>query len=290
MGLFNSKNKEFEKKAIQCFKEKCYGYDEDHIPVIKDMIADNALREDNLDEVIAYFSDNNIKSEKAGKMIMEHVKDFELFKEVYDYSTKTGFDHEETEAYIFNLKKNQRSKLLNAGELIIYVPHISEQTTTTMDMRPKGITDVIGGAYGQTSIRMRGDINTITSPTTKWMKDKLLLNDDGFTIVGTGETILFNHIASINVNIKTQSDMGLLVTVTLKNSNNLAFRTPITLGFETLIKEKIANQNTSEEGFTNNAKNHSSNADELMKYAELYEKGLLTEEEFNAMKKKLLGL
>lgn len=31
-------------------------------------------------------------------------------------------------------------------------------------------------------------------------------------------------------------------------------------------------------------------ADELMKYAELYEKGLLTEEEFNAMKKKLLGL
>ena len=31
-------------------------------------------------------------------------------------------------------------------------------------------------------------------------------------------------------------------------------------------------------------------ADELMKYGELYEKGLLTEEEFNAMKKKLLGL
>ena len=84
--------------------------------------------------------------------------------------------------------------------------------------------------------------------------------------------------------------MGLLVTVTLKNSNNLAFRTPITLGFETLIKEKIANQNTTEEGFTNNSENISSNADELMKYGELYEKGLLSEEEFNAMKKKLLGL
>lgn len=33
-----------------------------------------------------------------------------------------------------------------------------------------------------------------------------------------------------------------------------------------------------------------SSADELMKYAELYEKGLLTEEEFNEIKKKLLGL
>lgn len=33
-----------------------------------------------------------------------------------------------------------------------------------------------------------------------------------------------------------------------------------------------------------------SNADELMKYAELYEKGFLTEEEFNGIKKKLLDL
>lgn len=31
-------------------------------------------------------------------------------------------------------------------------------------------------------------------------------------------------------------------------------------------------------------------ADELMKYAELYEKGLLSEDEFNAIKKKLLQL
>ena len=37
-------------------------------------------------------------------------------------------------------------------------------------------------------------------------------------------------------------------------------------------------------------KNEISPADELMKYAELYEKGLLSEEEFNAMKKKLLDL
>ena len=110
--------------------------------------------------------------------------------------------------------------------------------------------------------------------------------------------------------------MGLGVVLTLKNKSTLSFRTPITLGFETLIKEKIgknspteiitnekienlkenvANQNESQkqnsrEMNVNNAENSFSNADELMKYAELYEKGLLTEEEFTAIKKKLLGL
>lgn len=53
--------------------------------------------------------------------------------------------------------------------------------------------------------------------------------------------------------------------------------------------------NTSWMNFKNNTvdsdnENKINNADELMKYAELYEKGLLTEEEFNAMKKKLLGI
>lgn len=38
-----------------------------------------------------------------------------------------------------------------------------------------------------------------------------------------------------------------------------------------------------------NTKNPSSDADELLKYVELYEKGLLTEEEFNSFKQKLLG-
>ena len=52
---------------------------------------------------------------------------------------------------------------------------------------------------------------------------------------------------------------------------------------ENLIKEKEKNENISEVPST-------TNADELMKYAELYKQGFLTEEEFNAMKKKLLGL
>ena len=40
----------------------------------------------------------------------------------------------------------------------------------------------------------------------------------------------------------------------------------------------------------NSTNNEVSAADELMKYAELYEKGILSEDEFNAIKKKLLQL
>lgn len=50
-------------------------------------------------------------------------------------------------------------------------------------------------------------------------------------------------------------------------------------------KAKTNNAQTSQSSEPNN-----NSADELMKYAELYEKGLLSEEEFAAMKKKLLGL
>ena len=55
---------------------------------------------------------------------------------------------------------------------------------------------------------------------------------------------------------------------------------------ESLIKSK--NNETVNASSTH--KNEVTSADELMKYAELYEKGLLSEDEFNAIKKKLLQL
>lgn len=51
--------------------------------------------------------------------------------------------------------------------------------------------------------------------------------------------------------------------------------------------KKFKNNENEDDSSTNN---DVSQADELMKYAELYEKGFLSEKEFNAMKKKLLGL
>lgn len=56
---------------------------------------------------------------------------------------------------------------------------------------------------------------------------------------------------------------------------------------EALMKFK---ENKIEENTIENKESEINTTDELMKIAELYEKGLLTEEEFTAMKKKLLGL
>lgn len=66
--------------------------------------------------------------------------------------------------------------------------------------------------------------------------------------------------------------------------------------YETFIDEFYKLLNNTWKKFKTNENNGSENkndvssADELMKYAELYEKGFLSEDEFNAMKKKLLGL
>lgn len=62
--------------------------------------------------------------------------------------------------------------------------------------------------------------------------------------------------------------------------------------FYKLLNEKWENfkNNEYEKNTTKNERDEYSAADELMKYAELYEKGLLSEEEFNAFKKKLLKL
>lgn len=48
--------------------------------------------------------------------------------------------------------------------------------------------------------------------------------------------------------------------------------------------------NKNESNIISNQNDRISTADELIKYAELYEKGFLSEDEFNALKKKLLGL
>lgn len=253
---------------------------------IKTDIKNGILTEDSADE---YFKELG-KDVTVLRAINEQVKDPTINTQLQNFRTNKKVNYDNYQEILNDIPQFEKNLLLELGEMVIFVPRMTEQTKTTMQSRPKGITDVIGGAYGQTSITRTTDVNTVSSQTTEWKPDVLLLNDDGFTIMNTGETILFDHIESINVNEKTQTHMGSIVSVTLQNSYNFAFRTPITLGIETLIKEKIDNRKNSLESETNNTENSSSDADELMKYAELYEKGLLSEEEFNAKKKELLGL
>ena len=113
------------------------------------------------------------------------------------------------------------------------------------------------------------------------------------TIQSGDRTIFFNEISNI-VFEKNQ------ITLNLQNQEKLRFlsRDYSKTGkekeqkFRELLNEKWMNYKENENvmGISKNEPPESNPTDELMRIAELYEKGLLTEEEFSAMKKKLLGL
>lgn len=204
------------------------------------------------------------------------------------------------ELAIMNNSIDKQYKLLSRIKIYREIPIVKKNKNPGTYIRPAGITDIIRGMNGDTAINKKITYTPATSTVgTKWVEDELLFNDTGFTISSSGETILYENISEVTVDKNTPTDNGFLVYIALKNSKdqlfrrNISFRTPKALDVKVLIKDKIANQNildTSEETSTNNSEPITSNADELMKYAELYEKGLLTEEEFSALKKKLLGL
>ena len=215
------------------------------------------------------------------------------------YGKPEGYvDFEIDESILAKSPQEQKEYLLKTGEYIIFkkMEHLRKNKNHGTRTRPKGITDIIGGAMGNTAISMETTFTPkYSTGLIEWREYMLYLNDDGFTIPGLDQSVLYKDIGSVIVDKNSQSDMGLLIQIkksdeyyesdlqsAIKLKIPLKFRTPIALGLEALLKEKMPKEDT--------PKDNSSDADALMKYAELYEKGLLTEEEFNAKKKELLGL
>ena len=106
-------------------------------------------------------------------------------------------------------------------------------------------------------------------------------------------TIYFSDISTLNY-----SNEKIILNLnsekfTLQDYYNSPFKND---KYETFIEDFYNLLNNAWTKFKNNINNGSANkngtsaADELMKYAELYEKSLLSEEEFNTIKKKLLQL
>lgn len=212
-------------------------------------------------------------------------------------------------------QKKQKKFLLMKRELTIYQEYTIKPSKTEFYRGPKGITDIIGGYYGNTAIRTEEKVKH-TPAVKKWKQDKIVLSDDKFTITNSKNVIFYNQIDSIRIDKKfienIPAHMGFLVTLKLNQAPHyISFRTLLADGFNALMKQHISknskkksttsrNSKTSkkEKSSNENSKKHTSkdtkknpsDADELMKYAELYEKGLLTEEEFTALKKKLIGL
>ena len=136
------------------------------------------------------------------------------------------------------------------------------------------------GAFGG----IAGMGTRLNEGSTKWRYHKCYIKENGLSIEETGDFIRFDKIESINKG----EEEGILIkhiniTLELKNDKTFTFRiAPMDLSLIKIIKDNmIPEDNTTLE-------NNTSAMDELLKAKELLEAGLLTAEEFNNLKMKLL--
>lgn len=136
------------------------------------------------------------------------------------------------------------------------------------------------GAFGG----IAGMGTRLNEGSTKWRYHKCYIKENGLSIEESGDFIRFDKIESINMG----EEEGILIkhiniTLELKNDKTFTFRiAPGDLSLIKIIEDNmIAEDNTTLE-------NNTSAMDELLKAKELLEAGLLTQDEFNNLKMKLL--
>lgn len=126
---------------------------------------------------------------------------------------------------------------------------------------------------------------------TKWRYRKCYVRENGLSIEETGDFIRFDKIESINTGEKE----GILfkhinVTLELKNEKTFSFRVPqISLPLLKIIEDNMISEDNIIPENNTTVENNNSGLDELLKAKELLEAGLLTTEEFNELKIKLLN-
>ena len=127
--------------------------------------------------------------------------------------------------------------------------------------------------------------------TTKWRLQKCYVKENGLSIEETGDFIRFDKIESIN----TGEEEGILikhinVCLELKNDKTFSFRVQQSdLPLLKIIEDNMISEDNIIPQNNTTVENNDSGLDELLKAKELLEAGLLTIEEFNELKIKLLN-
>lgn len=170
----------------------------------------------------------------------------------------------------------------------------SQKTNNTQEMKPaknkykielpytsSGLMIGYGtGAFGG----IAGMGSRINEGSTKWRYHKCYIKENGLSIEETGDFIRFDKIESINKG----EEEGILIkhiniTLNLKNDKTFNFRiSPTDLSLIKIIEDNMMPEDNT------TLDNNTSAMDELLKAKELLEAGLLTTEEFNNLKMKLL--
>lgn len=171
--------------------------------------------------------------------------------------------------------KVQKSKgdIIKKGKIPVLIPYQSS-----------GVGDVvIGSAVFGKSGAILGALN---EGETKWNPTELRFIEDGFNIKSTGQVVLYKDVKKVVLG--ERGFVHTLATIITKSGQNFVYKiTSVQASaFKSIIEDNIVED--AQMPVTENVQ--SSNNDELLfKYAELYEKGLLTKKEFEMKKEQLLN-
>ena len=266
MGLFSKKSsedKEFENKL----KGLCGGFTNND--VFKDKLKKHGL---SLNTPNLQYK-NILKNEYSlGKITINNVEERldELLSE--NLSTKE-LVNKNSELGMEKAKIKKQPKIESKVEEILKDKKVTIKIPQKMDA-------IQGAAIGALAMGKVGmTLGALTGGETTWRITKLLITDTGLTIKMNGQSITFDEIVNLEI-VKPGDFQKPIFTITSKYGNNMIFSCEHKEALEIVLREKIPEADTVED--SNN------NVDDLMKYAELFEKGLLTKEEFEAKKKELL--
>lgn len=122
-------------------------------------------------------------------------------------------------------------------------------------------------------------LGSLTEGTVNWRYTKLLFKDEGLYIKETGQVVLYEDLKQVVLGDK--HFLNTMMTIITYNRENIILKVA---NFRTIaLKEIIESYIPKKEEVEN-----IDVADELLKYGDLLERGLITQEEFDELKHKLL--
>lgn len=167
--------------------------------------------------------------------------------------------------------ENKKRDILSKGSLYIQLPYKSS-----------GVGDVvIGSAVLGRSGAVLGALN---EGEVKWNGNTLLFMDNGINVKSTGDVVLYEDVK--NVTLGDRGFMHTIVTVVTHNGGGLIFK--VANNDASAVKSIIEDRIITSENNGSVEEVIDDNIDILMKYADLFERGLITKEEFDRKKDELL--
>lgn len=203
---------------------------------------------------------------RIDEMIMElsgndHIITKEEYMEAYNEKQKE--EQEKINKNVEETREKIKQNILNKGKVSIQIPYQGNGFASTM---------VSGKVFGTAGLGLAA----LSEGNVKWKHTELLVMEKGLTVKSTGDVVLYEDIKEVV--LSKGGMLHTIVTIVTKDRYNFIFKiaTMDSLPVKRIIEDNLTSSNDDD------------GVDALMKYAELYEKGLLTKEEFEMKKQELL--